>query len=159
MTEDDPLTLTDAKRRARHCRYNAKRYLRDPAAAKARVLAWARNNPEKRKAVQRRWREENRIKTRALRLAKNYDIDLASWNSLFLSQESKCAICRCDQPGAKSGWHTDHLHGTKIVRGILCHNCNAMLGHALDNPATLIEAAAYLERTRNGGHEETPGRC
>lgn len=38
----------------------------------------------------------------------------------------------------------DHKHGTQIVRGFLCSNCNAGLGMFQDNPELLEIAAQYL---------------
>ena len=62
------------------------------------------------------------------------------------SQGGRCAICRTDTPGGKGGWHVDHDHVTGVIRGLLCHRCNLMLGNAADDPARLRAAVAYLER-------------
>ncbi len=40
--------------------------------------------------------------------------------------------------------HIDHDHSTGIVRGYLCHNCNAALGFALDSPEILTNLKRYL---------------
>jgi hypothetical protein len=40
---------------------------------------------------------------------------------------------------------TDHIHGTVIVRGILCDGCNKMIGFAKENPEILRAGANYLE--------------
>lgn len=42
--------------------------------------------------------------------------------------------------------HVDHNHGTSAVRGLLCRDCNHMLGNAFDNPEILKRAIAYLEK-------------
>jgi hypothetical protein len=34
------------------------------------------------------------------------------------------------------------------VRGILCHHCNAMLGHARDDGSLMRAAADYLSSSR-----------
>lgn len=73
------------------------------------------------------------------------------WNTLFESQDCKCAICNSEESGwkSKSGkqrdWHTDHIKGTKIVRGILCHHCNISL-HSRDTPELLRKKADYIEK-------------
>ena len=40
----------------------------------------------------------------------------------------------------------DHEHSTGVVRGLLCTNCNTMLGHAKDNPDTLRAGIDYLAK-------------
>jgi len=66
--------------------------------------------------------------------------------ALLARQEGRCAICQTDQPGGKGSWHVDHDHATGGVRGLLCSQCNLMLGHARDDPARLRAALEYLSR-------------
>jgi len=40
----------------------------------------------------------------------------------------------------------DHDHATGQIRGLLCNNCNRAIGLLKDNPQTLRQAAAYLDR-------------
>jgi hypothetical protein len=74
-----------------------------------------------------------------------YGISLEEFDALVTAQEGRCAICRTDTPGGKGSWHVDHDHATNRIRGLLCHPCNLMLGHAQDDPARLRAAAAYLD--------------
>lgn len=74
-------------------------------------------------------------------------------DALLASQGGRCRICRTNNPGPRA-WNIDHDHrhcpGTYgcayCIRGLLCTPCNLMLANADDDPATLSEGAAYLER-------------
>lgn len=44
--------------------------------------------------------------------------------------------------------HVDHDHATGKVRGVLCHNCNLVLGLVHDDPGTLRALTTYIERHR-----------
>lgn len=44
-------------------------------------------------------------------------------------QGDACAICRCNLLNQAC---VDHDHVTGLVRGVLCHNCNRLLGHVND---------------------------
>ncbi len=58
----------------------------------------------------------------------------------------RCCVCLSENSGDKRGrWHVDHDHVTGKPRGVLCHHCNLMMGHARDNPDTLRRAIRYLE--------------
>jgi len=69
------------------------------------------------------------------------------------SQGNKCRICRTKFSGrAKKGPHIDHDHGCcrsvptcgACNRGIICGNCNGVLGMAEDSIVTLERAVGYL---------------
>ena len=51
-----------------------------------------------------------------------------------------CPICGSEEPLV-----VDHDHSTQEVRGLICNNCNLVLGHAKDNIETLQNAIAYLQ--------------
>lgn len=75
-----------------------------------------------------------------------------------LYHNARCEIC-----GSKDSLVTgnvarlviDHDHrfeGPLSIRGILCHQCNLVLGHAEDNPNILRAAADYIDKyNENGG--------
>ena len=77
-----------------------------------------------------------------------YGINEVQYELLLKSQENKCMICGATKPGRKTNKHflVDHNHKTNKVRGLLCFNCNKMLGAAKDNPEILRKAAKYLEK-------------
>lgn len=58
----------------------------------------------------------------------------------------ECWIC-----GSSHRLCIDHNHSTSEVRGLLCTNCNAGLGHFRDNQETLLRAIEYLN---DGPHFE-----
>ena len=39
----------------------------------------------------------------------------------------------------------DHHHASGKVRGLLCCNCNFVIGHCLENKEILRKAISYLE--------------
>lgn len=54
-----------------------------------------------------------------------------------------CEVCGRDM-GSKICF--DHDHESGKFRGLLCHNCNTMLGLAKDNVHTLEKAILYLKK-------------
>lgn len=73
---------------------------------------------------------------------RSYGLTPQMWNDLFISQDSRCKICKIKEINHE--WHTDHCHKTNKVRGILCKDCNLMIGFAKDNIKTLKKAIEYL---------------
>ena len=73
-------------------------------------------------------------------LRSKYGITLAQYEQMLEEQRGQCFICSSEQK-----LFVDHCHTTGRVRGLLCHHCNLVLGHAMDNPSILRLAANYLE--------------
>jgi hypothetical protein len=71
-----------------------------------------------------------------------YGITFEDKLQLIDKQNGKCAICYTELDKNKSC--VDHDHETGIIRGILCAQCNLMLGLANDSAKTLVSAADYL---------------
>ena len=90
--------------------------------------------------------------TRDWSLRRNYDLTQESWDALFESQGRRCAACGSPDAGSDRGWHTDHIHGTKTVRGILCTGCNLAIGFLKDDPGRADMIAAYLRRRESDGN-------
>lgn len=77
-----------------------------------------------------------------------YGLTLAEYSQMVIDQKGLCAICSLPEVRKKASGPAllcvDHNHTTGKVRGLLCNNCNIMLGHARDNPAFLIAGTSYL---------------
>lgn len=71
----------------------------------------------------------------------------AEFDVLLQQQGGRCAICRKEDTGRSesSRLAIDHCHKTTVVRGLLCHRCNTMIGLAMDSVETLRAAIAYLD--------------
>jgi rubrerythrin len=104
--------------------------------------------------IARLWREQNREKINARRSQTRLIAGIitpAEYDALLSVQKGVCAICKTTQsiqpsPGHKRRrmLHVDHDHQTRIVRGLLCHHCNAGLGHFKDRKDLLQAAIDYL---------------
>jgi len=72
---------------------------------------------------------------------------------------AQCACEICGKPlqkgKGKSG--IDHNHETGELRGILCIQCNSLLGFAKDNVATLKSAIKYLHKYADPLSEKKAG--
>jgi hypothetical protein len=89
-------------------------------------------------------KEKNAVRERHLK--RKYKITLADYAVMLLAQAGACAICKAPEPQHKM-LDVDHCHKTGAVRGLLCTNCNRMLGHSGDVPERLRRAADYLEKS------------
>ncbi len=94
-------------------------------------------------------KEQIKRASRKSKLKRLYGMVEEDYQNLLVGQKGVCAIC--GQPelrmlyGKESRLGVDHSHETGIVRGLLCSNCNQILGNAKDNPDRLRRAALYLE--------------
>jgi len=102
------------------------------ARRRAVYKRWAERNPEKSAAKQRRFQLWSKYGLTEM----DYELGVAA-----------CGGC-CEICGEKveSRLYIDHIHGTKMVRGLLCKECNFGLGKFKDSPTLLRKAAEYLEK-------------
>ena len=104
------------------------------------TAAWKQRNPEKAKSYASRTPEGRRDSY----LEKTYGITTEDWDEMIKKQKYRCAICGVHHSKVERTFVVDHDHETGQVRGLLCHSCNVMLGHAKDNVDTLLNAIQYL---------------
>lgn len=102
------------------------------AAQKLRRAA----DPEKHKEFGRKSEHKRRLK--------RYGVTEDWYQSKLKEQKNLCAIClKPLVPGRYT--HIDHNHHTGIVRGLLCHHCNFLIGNAKEDKFILMQAINYLE--------------
>lgn len=120
---------------------------------------WGKANQDKENAWNRAYEKTVTPEKRAERkLRKDYKMTLADYEAMLASQGGGCAVCGSPPPSDRR-LHVDHDHSCcdkkytcgKCVRGLLCLNCNAALGHVRDNKETLVKLIDYLAGT--------PGQC
>jgi hypothetical protein len=58
-----------------------------------------------------------------------------------VAQQGRCGICREEKPLV-----VDHCHDAKIIRGLLCNDCNLGLGRLGDTEERVRAALVYLQR-------------
>lgn len=103
---------------------------------------------EKKNTQAREWARANKHKAFERSCLTKFGLTLADYDSMLAAQGGGCACCgrRINKSGRRLG--VDHNHETGVVRGILCHHCNAGIGHFADDPDLLRLAIDYLERTQ-----------
>ena len=96
---------------------------------------------------------KNRVAKRKYKLGslslrlERYNLTKDVYNSMFNMYNGNCWICKVEKAEC-----IDHDHSCcsgyrscgKCVRGLLCKNCNSMLGYAKDSSDVLIKAAEYI---------------
>ncbi len=108
------------------------------------------------RAYQNKWRQEHpeygkdqwaRMKARKSwrksYLKMKYGLTGKKYEQMFNAQGGVCAICSGSEDRLLC---VDHDHKTGKVRGLLCTQCNLMLGNSDDSPERLRLAIEYLER-------------
>lgn len=96
----------------------------------------------------RRWRAMNRAKyLRSLfkaDLKRHYGMTLEQWHFMLRQTAGSCTVSG-EQPKELC---IDHCHKTGLIRGLLSHRCNKIIGLAEDDPQLLHNLAEYLEDNR-----------
>jgi len=97
-----------------------------------------------------KYQEKNPLKValsdRKHKISKKYNVSIDDYNLMFKAQKGRCAICNSNSIGRKGAkyFSIDHCHTTGKVRGLLCHNCNVILGKIKDSKEWLKNAIKYL---------------
>lgn len=82
-----------------------------------------------------------------------FKITVKQYEELLKKQNGLCAICKqVEKAKSKTGdkikrLAVDHCHKTNKIRGLLCQDCNTMLGKSKDNVLILESAIQYLKES------------
>ncbi len=81
------------------------------------------------------------------RIKRVYGITEFDYDKMLTNQNGKCAICGSIKigRGKTNKFCIDHNHKTGNVRGLLCHNCNVLLGKLSDNIELCQNIIKYLK--------------
>lgn len=103
-----------------------------------------------------RYRTDGAYREKAKRLARqgmrNHRARTARYQALVELHGEQCGICGKPRQTVMGPDRVtrrlaiDHDHATGATRGLLCTQCNMMLGNAADSPERLEAGAAYLRR-------------
>ena len=114
--------------------YHQLYYLKNREKVIARSKKWAEENKERKQQI-----------VRSSHIKRKYGITLEQEQEIKNAQNNQCPICKSGL-GEGHKTHIDHCHTTGRVRGILCHACNVLLGHARESVDILQSAQAYLKK-------------
>ena len=133
--------------------------------ARVRARLYYEENREHCKALSKKRYEENKEELKAKQRAYNkspigilnsylhniltkFNLTSTQLQDMLDNQVGCCGICNVSlvSPDTSKQYYVDHDHSTGKVRGLLCHNCNAMIGFAEDNPYNLGQAIEYLKK-------------
>lgn len=88
---------------------------------------------------------------------KKYGLSVYEYEHMLKKQNHVCAICKKPEILIRNGkvqpLSVDHDHDTGKIRGLLCVNCNKILGHAHDDVAVLQTAIQYLRKHSSSPEE------
>ena len=111
-------------------------------------------NKERINKKNKEWREKNKKKLREKDLKNKYNITTKEYKKLKKDQKNSCAICgkketRKTNNGKTQRLSIDHDHETGKVRGLLCKNCNSVLGYIKEDILLLKNMIKYLIKHKN----------
>ena len=80
-------------------------------------------------------------------LRHRYGIDVEDYERLLAEQDGVCAICKRaptpENTRRKGVLFVDHCHDSRAIRGLLCNDCNLIIGHGATTER-LLAAAEYM---------------
>lgn len=107
-------------------------------------MAW--KDAETRRLYQRKWARAHKSTRWVEQIENRYGLGRGGYAALVQAQNGCCAICKRHQREFKKRLGVDHDHVTGQIRGVLCNECNLLLGYAKDSTDRLEVARQYLVR-------------
>lgn len=106
------------------------------------------------KKNQKKWSKTKTgtLSRRKAKLKKRHKLTLEKYDEMAEAQNGLCAICgnletmKHNKSGSIRRLSVDHNHKTGKLRGLLCANCNLLIGYADENVKTLASAIKYLTK-------------
>ena len=111
-----------------------KQYLKNSFKEKAKARKWRKENPDKARMIDRR------------SILKKYGITPEKYDSILITQNKQCGICKKPASKFKRNLSVDHNHETGKIRGLLCNKCNRGIGNFNDDVEIMNRGAEYLRR-------------
>ena len=90
-------------------------------------------------------KEKAYLSSRKRSLRKLYGISLDEYNEMFIKQNGCCAICGRHQNELNRKLFVDHNHNSGVIRSLLCHKCNIVLGLVNENIDVLEKMIIYIK--------------
>jgi hypothetical protein len=88
---------------------------------------------------------EVKAKQFAAMLKRQYHLTVEQFESMKKTQNNLCLICKQpEQHKTKKNLSIDHCHKTAVVRGLLCHRCNVVLGLVKEDFEVIENLKKYL---------------
>lgn len=106
---------------------------------------WLSENPSIKRVFKNGKPKKRKIRTEVF---SKYGITLYDYEAMELRQNGVCAICGQPPKYPKTRLCVDHDHQTGKVRGLLCNECNVVLGAAKDSEVVLQKMIDYLIRAK-----------
>lgn len=135
--------VTDAKREQNRLYHEAHK-----DAIRKRKSVWYQQNKERLRVRGRTYYYQTGGRySKGQRVRDKYNLTVQEYDNLIESRRGICDICG----GKMHGLGTykpclDHDHNTGKIRGVLCRNCNLLLGYAGDSVTRLDAAISYLKK-------------
>jgi DNA-directed RNA polymerase subunit RPC12/RpoP len=114
------------------------------SCSKRQSTAWRNQNKLAAKKISTHYLTHNKDRIRDNELQRKYNVSLQEVLRIFTEQDNRCGICKKEI----TLYHVDHDHATGKFRGVLCPNCNHLLGHAKDNIDILQNSIDYLNNNK-----------
>jgi len=114
------------------------------ARRRAYMADYRMRNAEKLRAYGRAYAKANARREKFASIKCSYGLTQEQWTRLLWAQAGLCASC-CQAMSPGFNTCVDHDHVTGAVRGLVCRNCNVMLGQSRDSALTLRGGADYLD--------------